>query len=378
MQLLIKKPELEVLARKILQGLATEEELQSAKAEDVLAIKADTGAVHYRATGSMLEKAQGQNKRSRRYIASDETADRMGDVILVQGWDTKRFEENPQALWSHDARSFPIGSVSEIRKAQRDGRAVLLETIDYAEAGTDPRIDTIFKLVEQDILRAVSVGFLPTKATWVEDPKERKRLGLGPMGMLFEKQEQLELSQCTIPANPNALATKSVQDALRELVDSGQITAKDAASVVEIAAPEEKIQIQGVELPVAPQLTATSGYVETSTTAGNANVVEFFELGSDGKLRKCGPPPPPPEEKSTGGDEDEWHVHLMTLAASLESIRSELDGLRRRIDEIPERTSEALTRSSSDQRAAKRTLLASAVEKAREQYAQEQAAKETV
>jgi HK97 family phage major capsid protein/HK97 family phage prohead protease len=127
------------------------------------------------------------------FVLSDETVDRMGDIIKADGWALANFKKNPIALFGHNS-SFPIGTWSNLRI--ENGK--LVGTLNPASRGTSARIDELLSLIDQDILRAVSVGFIPLKA----EPIDEKR----PYdGMRFLKQELLECSLCSVPANPAAL-----------------------------------------------------------------------------------------------------------------------------------------------------------------------------
>jgi HK97 family phage major capsid protein/HK97 family phage prohead protease len=128
------------------------------------------------------------------FVLSDETVDRYGDVIVASGWDLKTFKRNPIALWGHDSRSV-IGTWENVRV---EGKR-LLGTLKFAAKGTSDRIDELISLVEQGILRAVSVGFRPMESDPI-DPKQ-------PWGaQRYTKQELLETSLVAVPANPAALA----------------------------------------------------------------------------------------------------------------------------------------------------------------------------
>jgi HK97 family phage prohead protease len=132
------------------------------------------------------------------FVLSDETPDRMGDVIRADGWQLDNFRKNPIALFGHRA-DFPIGIWSRLRV--EDGALRGLLTL--APQGTSSRLDEIRRLVKVHILPAVSVGFSPIES--------RPRGAGAPGGILFEKQELVEASLVAIPANPNALiAAKSL------------------------------------------------------------------------------------------------------------------------------------------------------------------------
>lgn len=132
------------------------------------------------------------------FIASDETVDRYGDVIRISGWDLASYKKNPIVLFGHD-KSNPVGIAPKVWIESKK----LMIGIKLADEGTSPFIDTLRKLVEQKIIRAVSVGFLPT----VEPKYIRDASNDRITGMEFIGQELLENSLVTVPANPAALST---------------------------------------------------------------------------------------------------------------------------------------------------------------------------
>lgn len=128
------------------------------------------------------------------FVLSDATVDRMGDVIEPDGWDLKSFKKNPIALFGH-SNSFPIGNWSNLRI--EGGK--LVGKLNLAARGTSNRIDELIGLVEQGVLRAVSVGFIPKK--WEPIDKDKPYAG-----QRYIEQELLETSLVSVPANPAALA----------------------------------------------------------------------------------------------------------------------------------------------------------------------------
>jgi HK97 family phage major capsid protein/HK97 family phage prohead protease len=130
------------------------------------------------------------------FVLSDETVDRMGEIVSSDGWDIASFQKNPIALFSHDPR-FPIGKWHDLRV---EGKA-LRGRLQLAPEGTSERIDEIRRLIDADILKAVSVGFRPTQS----EPLDPENRGLfAPQRYI--KQELVECSLVSVPANPNALA----------------------------------------------------------------------------------------------------------------------------------------------------------------------------
>ena len=130
-----------------------------------------------------------------KFIMSDESVDRMGDVILAKGWDLTDFNKNPIALWGHDSQT-PIGTWDNVKV---EGKA-LTGTLTLAKQGTSAEIDTIRALVDQRILKSVSVGFVP------DEMIERTDKQGNFLGYQFTEQQLHECSLVSVPANPNAVA----------------------------------------------------------------------------------------------------------------------------------------------------------------------------
>jgi len=136
------------------------------------------------------------SKREVTFIASDESTDRYGDIIRVDGWELSNFKNNPVLLFGHESRKPPVGRVA----ASVEGKALIARAT-FMPDGMYAFADTIWKMVREKFLRAVSVGFLPTKApNDIKDPKTNEWTGYEWVG-----QELLELSVVPIPANPAAL-----------------------------------------------------------------------------------------------------------------------------------------------------------------------------
>lgn len=128
------------------------------------------------------------------FVLSDETVDRYGDIIEAKGWVLANFKKNPIALFGHSG-GFPIGTWSNLRV---EG-SKLIGKLNLAARGTSARIDELISLVEQGILRAVSVGFVPIKSEPINPDRP-----YGPQK--YTKQELIETSLVSVPANPAALA----------------------------------------------------------------------------------------------------------------------------------------------------------------------------
>ena len=124
------------------------------------------------------------------FVLSDQSVDRMGDTIRAEGWELGQFKSNPVALFGHDHTKI-VGKWENVRVVGKR----LLGTLKLAKPGTSDFIDTVRSLVEQGIIKAVSVGFQPIEAT------PRKGGGYD-----YIKSTLHEVSLVAVPANQNALA----------------------------------------------------------------------------------------------------------------------------------------------------------------------------
>ena len=158
-----------------------------------------------------LEYKEGDEDRIFRFVASTETVDSYGDIIRVGGWDTNRFSHNPVMPWCHDYCQPPIGLAlfAWIDKGFTlpgfSFKGALLVDMIFATEDLNPFAAMIEGLVRAKFLRTVSVGFLPREYRWVNDIKEMEAIGMVKPAFEFKTQELLEISPCTVPANPDAL-----------------------------------------------------------------------------------------------------------------------------------------------------------------------------
>lgn len=133
-------------------------------------------------------------------IASTEAEDRMGEVMEVQGWDLKDFKQNPILLAFHD-HTKPIGKVTKIW-VEKAAKPKLMFKGWISDATETAR--GVKRLMADGVLSAFSVGFKP----------------LDMDGNRFTKQQLLEISVVSVPANQEALmlAYKSLKGNVSEEV----------------------------------------------------------------------------------------------------------------------------------------------------------------
>lgn len=126
------------------------------------------------------------------YTITTEREDRVGDIVRVNGCRFENFLKNPVVLFNHDENK-PVGKVVGINIV--DGR--IEAEIEFSKTQFGQEIQT---LVEEGILNAVSIGFIPLK----KEPREKG-------GYDIQEWELLEVSIVPIPANPEALIRKYLE-----------------------------------------------------------------------------------------------------------------------------------------------------------------------
>ena len=128
--------------------------------------------------------------------------DRFGERIDPQGWDCKRYMENPIVEWAH---RYDIPAIGKIEGLTIDDEG-LHGLVYFNDKSYDPFGWSIGQRVKAGVIRAGSVGF---RVMEIEIPS--KADSLDGTSLIFRKQELLEFSICNVPANPYALAKSNEQ-----------------------------------------------------------------------------------------------------------------------------------------------------------------------
>jgi len=135
-------------------------------------------------------------------VITSSVVDRGNDILTADGWDFTAFEKNPVMLWSHnsgfDENRPSIGRILSIR--QVGNKWLFTPQFDME----DEFARMIFSKFQRKFLNAFSIGFI---AREYEERKEE-------YGYVITKKEALEFSAVNVPANPEALVQRDVNDKL--------------------------------------------------------------------------------------------------------------------------------------------------------------------
>ena len=123
------------------------------------------------------------------FVASEETPDRLGDVIETAGWQLAEFKKNPVFLFHHDHTMAPLGTVPKVWIEEKQ----MLNAVKWDEE--DPLAQFIMGKYIRRVMRAESVGFRALEFQPAEKGDGRR----------FTKQELIEISAVAVPMHPHAL-----------------------------------------------------------------------------------------------------------------------------------------------------------------------------
>lgn len=144
-------------------------------------------------------------------VASDETKDRDGDIITLDGWEIENYLKNPVILANH---TYSIENIiGKTTKIYAKDNKIIVEGI---FSKSNPLGILAQRLYEEGMLKTVSVWFIG---------KERE-------GEKITKKELLELSFVAVPANPSAVSLD--WKLYQEAVEKGLIKEIEEAKTIDL------------------------------------------------------------------------------------------------------------------------------------------------
>lgn len=154
-------------------------------------------------------------------VVTTNAVDRERDRVFPNGLKLDNYMRNPVLLWGHNYRDpgMVIGRAVNIRTSP--DRIVITPELREPATPNDP-MHIIKALWESGLLRAASIGFLPTA-----DPKPNEFGGYD-----FPEAELLEISLVPVPANQEALrlAAKALDGAVEDATAQGDGTGTGVAA----------------------------------------------------------------------------------------------------------------------------------------------------
>ncbi len=187
-----------------------------------------------------------------------ESPDRQNEVVIAKGMNDSQFALNPIVTLNHCYHMPPVGK-SLWRKRAKDGSLVGIKAkTQYPPApanwpeGEEWPPDCAFSLVQAELLRGKSIGFLPTA---VHVPTDKERRGEGEKGrggdwskvnLVIDEWILLEYACVFLPAQQNAV------------VENVSKTFAKALGIEEAPGPEGRLAftaLSELEKSIARQIT---------------------------------------------------------------------------------------------------------------------------
>jgi hypothetical protein len=163
---------------------------------------------------------------------STEEPDRTREVVLARGMNDSQYKLNPIVTMQHAYSMPPVGK-SLWRKVVRDGvqHGVKAKTQYPSRPDNWPGdaawpADIALSLVQADLLRGKSIGFLPTKVH-TPDQAERKQQGWNDVHVVIDEWVLLEYACTFMPAQQNAVVEAVSKSALQLPADFMQAMGLD-------------------------------------------------------------------------------------------------------------------------------------------------------
>ena len=186
--------------------------------------------VQKRTYSAIVKQSANDDSRNITFVISDESPDRDGDIIEVNGWDFSGFMKNPLCMGFHEYDEFPYGKFVRIERDLRSIPKRVIGTVHFptikelcptGEVSEHAKnVDMAYAMCKAGYLNAVSVGCYYKEAAPRTDYPDGTPDWL--RGRRVTKAELLEVSLVPLPSNPNALsmleADKSIDDKMKSYI----------------------------------------------------------------------------------------------------------------------------------------------------------------
>lgn len=157
------------------------------------------------------------------YVASSAMLDSHREIVDPRGWKFDRFALNAPFVNSHNYWSIEDQLGKVISAEVREGK--LIEQVQWAIDVPECKLARFgFNMTAKGYLKAVSVGFIPTKYVTAGNEDFAKACAelklpadtVARLRCIYLEQQQIELSACIIGSCPDALARAFHDGALKE------------------------------------------------------------------------------------------------------------------------------------------------------------------
>ncbi|MFC1783484.1 HK97 family phage prohead protease [Planctomycetota bacterium] len=215
--------------------------------------------------------------------------DRDNEIIDPRGIDFKNYRANGIVLWNHQGLEPPVGKTIWIKPLSQNREPVgWIAKIAVAE-GT-ARAEEVFRLLQQKVLRTVSIGFRPISGRKPTAAEKRKNPSWRDVVYIHTKIEFLEISIVNVPSNPSAVVL-AVSEGTLDISDDMQkdlglyARIKSARGVVNYPAQTTKPIQVAEEIPAFEPIETKKHKTKAEREAELAEIArEQFEINILGKV----------------------------------------------------------------------------------------------
>lgn len=226
-----------------------------------------------------------------RFCISDETPDRDGDIINVEGWDESDYLKNPVFLVAHQYKMLPvarcIGTSVDRSTRKKYGDFKFGSIGEFSSNPETPSehallADTVYNAYVNKYLFGVSVGLRPVESK-VRDDMAAKSKPEWSRGRYISKAELLEVSAAPVPVNPNAVIqaaknSKSMGDDQIKILEELMETKEPKPTGV---TPEVKAELEAMVKGLLDEATAKMVPVEKAGAKLSAATKAHLQKGLD-------------------------------------------------------------------------------------------------
>lgn len=170
-------------------------------------------AYQYRKKNTVAEAVFEPGERASVDIVTTDSVDKDAEVVLPGGIDLESYRKNSIVLFDHD-RAKPIGKSLWIKSTNNGMKSKTLYASRPEDYQGDFLPDLVFALVQQDILKGRSIGFLPVEIDAPTQAQKEARPDWERANAIISKSVLFEYSVVAVPCNEDALqeiVSKSIQ-----------------------------------------------------------------------------------------------------------------------------------------------------------------------
>lgn len=197
-------------------------------------------AYSYRKKSLTAEAQFEAGERASIDVITTDSVDKEREVILPDGLDLESFRRNPIVLYQH-LENQPIGKSLWIKPVANGIKSKTLYASRPADFQGDFLPDLVFALVQQQILKGRSIGFIPLVIDTPTPEQLQARPDWKDADLIISKGEMFEYSVVSVPCNDEALQ-QAVSKGLKEF-------STKALETLGLKVPEMPLQERAKPLP---------------------------------------------------------------------------------------------------------------------------------